>query len=143
VEAPKSYSSRPVEFVSELENLSIEADRVAKIIINERTGTIIMGKDVKISGASILHGSLTVQVETALEVSQPTALSSGGQTTVIPKVAVAVKEEKARNITLKPGATVEELVRSMMSIGSTPRDVIAILQSLKAAGAIEAELEII
>ncbi len=142
VQAPASYSLRPVEFVSEMENLTVETDRLAKIVINERTGTIAMGKEVKISPVSILHGSLTVQIETSLLVSQPPALSSG-ETAVVPQVAVAVKEEKARNISLKKGANVDELVRALMAIGSTPRDIIAILQSLKAAGALEAELEII
>jgi flagellar P-ring protein FlgI len=142
VQAPASYSLRPVEFVSEMENLTVETDRLAKIVINERTGTIAMGKEVKISPVSILHGSLTVQIETSLLVSQPPALSSG-ETAVVPQVAVGVKEEKAKNISLKKGANVDELVRALMAIGSTPRDIIAILQSLKAAGALEAELEII
>jgi flagellar P-ring protein precursor FlgI len=142
VEAPASYANRPVEFVADVENLTVEADRLARIIINERTGTIALGNDVHISAVSVLHGSLTVQVETTFEVSQPNALGTG-DTTVIPKTAVDAKEDKARNLSLKKGATVEELVRALKSIGSTPRDVIAILQSLKAAGAIEAELEVI
>ncbi len=128
--------------MGELENLAVDPDRAAKIVINERTGTIVMGKDVRIAPVAILHGGLTVEIQTSLNVSQP-APQSGGQTTVIPEVNVAAKEEKARNIVLKQGASVEELVRALMAIGSTPRDIIAILQNLKACGALEAELEVI
>lgn len=110
--------------------------------MNERTGTIVMGKDVRISPVAILHGNLTVEIQTKLNVTQPSPLSSG-QTTVTPEVNVTAKEEKARNVVLKQGASVEELVRALTAIGSTPRDIIAILQNLKAAGALEADLEVI
>jgi flagellar P-ring protein precursor FlgI len=142
ISAPTDYASRLVEFVSEMESLTVESDRLAKIVVNERTGTITMGKDVQVAAASILHGSLTVQIETSFAVSQPQPLSNG-QTQVVPQVAVGVKEEKARSLSLKNGATVEELVRALVAIGSTPRDIIAILQSLKATGSIEAEIEVI
>lgn len=142
VTVPPEFTERSVEFYSLIENLSLEVDRVAKIVINERTGTIVMGKEVRISPVSILHGNLTVEVETSYDVSQPAPLSSG-ETAVVPKVGVGVKEEKARNINLKEGASVEELVRALMAIGSTPRDIIAILQNLQAAGALNADLEVI
>ncbi len=125
-----------------MENLSVEPDRPAKVIVNERTGTIVLGKDVRIAPVAILHGNLTVEIQTSLNPSQPAPLSSG-KTVVTPEVNVATKEEKARNVVLNQGASVEELVRALMSIGSTPRDIIAILQNLKASGALEAELEII
>ena len=131
-----------MEFVAELESISIEADRLAKIVVNERTGTIVMGKDVKIAPVSILHGGLTVEIQTSLSVSQPEPLSTG-KTAVVPQVSVTAKEEKARNVVLKQGASVEELVRALVSIGSTPRDIIAILQNLRASGALEAELEVL
>jgi flagellar P-ring protein precursor FlgI len=142
LETPSSYAGRPVEFIADVEGLVVEADRVARIVISERTGTITMGKDVKIAPVSIMQGNLTVQIETSLVVSQPGPLS-GGETKVVPSIGVAVKEEKARNVSLKAGATVEDLVRALMSIGSTPRDVIAILQNLRAAGALDAVLEVI
>jgi flagellar P-ring protein precursor FlgI len=142
VNTPPDFRNRPVEFVAELENLAVEADRPAKIVINERTGTIVMGKEVRIAPVSILQGGLTVEIQTSLAVSQPEALSTG-TTAVTPDVKLTVKEEKARNIVLKQGASIEELVRAMISIGSTPRDIIAILQSLKASGALEAEVEVI
>lgn len=142
VETPPLYAQRPVEFVAELENLTVDADRPAKVVINERTGTIVMGKQVRISPVAIMQGNLTVEIQTTFAVSQPGMLSPG-TTQVVPQVGVGVKEEKARNIVLKQGATVEELVRALMAIGSTPRDVIAILQNLRSAGALEAEIEVI
>jgi flagellar P-ring protein precursor FlgI len=142
VDTPAVYKSNVVEFVGEIENLTVEADRPARIVINERTGTIVMGKDVRIAPVAIMHGALTVEIQTLLITSQPTPLSSG-QTTITPQATVTAKEEKARNIVLKEGASVEELVRALTAIGSTPRDIIAILQNLKAAGALEAELEVI
>jgi flagellar P-ring protein precursor FlgI len=141
VQIPASFRSVP-EFVAALEQLTVETDRVAKIIVNERTGTIVMGKEVKISPVAIMHGTLTVQVETTFDVSQPAPLSNGN-TQVVPKQAVDIKDEKTRNLVLKNGATIEELVKALSSIGSTSRDIIAILQNLRSAGALEGELEII
>jgi flagellar P-ring protein FlgI len=140
---PPQYEKTPTEFVSELERLTIDPDHKSRIVVNERTGTIIMGKDVHIAPVAIMQGNLTVEVQTTLNVSQPNALSSGGTTQVTPQVDVGVKEEKARDVILKDGATIEELVRALSVIGSTPRDIIAILQTLKSAGALEAELEVI
>lgn len=142
IQTPASYLKRPTEFMAAVEILSLEADRTAKVIVNERTGTIVMGKEVRIAPVAILHGNLSVEIQTTLTVSQPPPLS-GGKTEVVPQVGVAAKEERARNVVLKDGATVEELVRALTSIGSAPRDIIAILQALRAAGALEAELEII
>jgi flagellar P-ring protein precursor FlgI len=142
VAIPPAYLARPIEFMAELESVSVEADRPARVVINERTGTIVLGKDVRIAPVAILHGNLNVEIQTAFAVSQPEPLSQG-TTQVVPQTTVAVKEEKARNVVLKQGATVEELVRALAAIGSTPRDVIAILQSLHQAGALEAEVEVI
>lgn len=142
VDVPPIFKEREVEFIAEMENLIVEADRRAKIIVNERTGTIVLGKEVKISPVVILHGALSVEIQTSLVVSQPAPLSQG-KTEVIPQTAVIAKEEKAKNLVLKQGATVEELVKAVLSIGSTPRDIIAILQNLKAAGALEADIEVI
>lgn len=142
VALPPPFASRPAEFMAELELLTVEADRAARVVINERTGTITMGKEVRISPVAILHGNLTVEVQTSFAVSQPPPLSQG-TTEVVPQVGVGVKEEPARNVVLRQGATVEELVRALAAIGSTPRDMVAILQNLRAAGALEAELEVI
>jgi flagellar P-ring protein precursor FlgI len=139
---PPDYGTRVTQFISELENLTVEADWPARVVINERTGTIVLGKEVRVAPVAILHGNLSVEVQTTMQVSQPGTLAQG-TTEVVPQTNVAVKEEKARNVVLKQGATVEELVRALASIGSTPRDVIAILQNLRAAGALEAEIEVI
>ena len=142
VEIPAEFRTRPIEFMAELEVLNVEVDRAAKVIVNERTGTVVMGKQVHISPVAILQGNLNVEIKTVLDVSQPAPLSQG-TTTVTPDVSVSAKEEKTRNVVLKQGATVEELIRALTAIGSTARDVVAVLQSLRAAGALEAELEVI
>ena len=142
VQLPESFRTRQTEFVAELEDLTVEADRMAKIVVNERTGTIIMGKQVRIAPVAIMQGNLTVEIQTVKEVSQPNALSSG-TTQVVPQVNVGVKQDTAKNVVLKDGATVEELVQALTSVGSNPRDIISILQTLKSAGALEADLEVI
>lgn len=139
---PAEYAARTTEFIAELETLSVDPDRPARVVINERTGTIVLGKEVRISPVAIMHGNLNVEVQTISEVSQPLPQSKG-TTQVVQQNQVAAVEEKSRNVILKQGATVEELVRALAAIGSTPRDVIAILQSLRAAGALEAEIEVI
>ena len=142
VDVPPSYSTRTVEFISEMESLSVDADRPAKIVINERTGTIVMGKDVKITPVAIMHGGLSVEIRTKLEASQPGPLSNG-TTVVVPQTTIATQDAKAKALVLQKGATVEELVRALQAIGSTPRDVLAILQAMRAAGALDAEIEVI
>lgn len=142
VAIPKQFASRATEFIASLEGVSVESDRVARIVVNERSGTIVMGQDIQITPVAIMHGNLSVEITTSFDVSQPAPFSNG-TTEVIPRVGVGVKEEKARNVILKQGATVEELVRALGSIGATPRDVIAILQNLKVAGALAADVEII
>ncbi|MGQ9633799.1 MAG: flagellar basal body P-ring protein FlgI [Bryobacteraceae bacterium] len=142
VEIPPDWRSNPAAFVAEIENLSVETDRQARVVINERTGTIVMGKQVRIAPVAILHGNLSVEIQTSYAVAQPAPLSQG-TTEVVPQVGVGVKEEKTRNVVLQDGATVEDLVRALAAIGATARDVIAILQSLQSAGALEAELEVL
>jgi flagellar P-ring protein precursor FlgI len=101
-----------------------------------------MGKQVHIAPVAIMQGNLTVEIQTIQQVSQPNPLSAG-TTKVVPQVNVGVTQDNAKNLVLKNGATVEELVQALTSIGSTPRDIISILQNLKTAGALEAELEVI
>ena len=142
VTIPAAFSSRATEFIADLESLTVDPDRAARVVVNERTGTIVLGKDVRISPVAILHGNLSVEIQTTFAVSQP-GLASQGQTQVVPQTTVGAKEEKSRNVILNEGATVEELVRALAAIGSTPRDIIAILQNLRVAGALEAEVEVI
>ncbi len=142
VNLPTRFSGQPTEFISELEGLTVEPDRAAKVVINERTGTVILGNGVKIAPVAIMHGNLTVAIETSL-VPLPNGPYSSAPGTAVPETTVTAKEEKSRNLVLKEGATVEELVKALASIGSTTRDVIAILESLRAAGALDADLEVI
>lgn len=143
VHVPRSYQGKTVDFVATVEDIEMDADHSARIAINERTGTIVLGGDVHIAPASILQGNLSVQIQTTYAVSQPAPFSKVGQTEVVPEVNVTATQDKAKNVVLKEGATVDDLVHSLMAIGSTPRDIIAILQSLKAAGAIDAEIQIL
>jgi flagellar P-ring protein FlgI len=142
IEAPAAYAGTPVDFMAQVEGLAVETDRPSKVVVNERTGTIVMGREVRIAPVALLQGNLNVEIQTSYAVSQPNALA-GGQTAVVPQTSVTAKDEKARNVVLKEGATVDDLVRALVSIGSTARDVIAILQSLRAHGALDAELEIL
>lgn len=128
--------------LARIENLEVEVRRRAKVVVNERTGTVVLGKDVHLGAVSILHGSFSIEVTTALTVSQPNPLA-GGQTEVIPQTKVAASDAPTRNIELSEGASVEQLVTRLQAIGATARDVISILQAIKAAGALEAELEVI
>lgn len=136
------FADRATEFVAELESVRVEPDRVARIIINERTGTVVLGNDVHIRPVAIMHGNLTVEIQTHLIPVPPGPFSSApGQ--LVPETSVGARDERSRNVLLKDGATVEELVKALASIGSTTRDVIAILESLRAAGALDADLEVI
>jgi flagellar P-ring protein precursor FlgI len=139
---PAEFEKRSTEFVAELEELTIEPDNTSVIVVNERTGTIVMGKNVKIAPVAIMQGNLSVEIQTTMDVSQPAPMS-GGTTQVTPQTNVSIKQEAARNLMLKEGATVEELVRALSAIGSTPRDIISILQNLKSAGALDADLKVI
>jgi len=128
--------------LARIENLEVEVRRRAKVVVNERTGTVVLGKDVHLGAVSILHGSLSIEVTTALAVSQPNP-ATAGQTEVTPQISVNAKEAPARNIALTEGASVEQLVLRLQAIGATARDVVSILQAIKAAGALDAELEVI
>jgi flagellar P-ring protein FlgI len=142
ITVPPNYSKRIVEFMSVVENARMDTDSTARVVINEKTGTIVLGKDVRIAGVSLIHGSLSLQVGTQFNVVQPQPLSQG-QTAVVPERNISVQEQSNRTATLREGASVEEVVRALTSIGAGPRDVIAILQAIKAQGALQAELEII
>ncbi len=138
---PDNYENEPVAFLARLGAVEVETDRPARVTLNERTGTVVIGSQVRIAPVAILHGSLTVQVVTDFIVSQPAPFSSG-DTTVLPQSNLRVVEEEASQGMIAEGATVEELVQALTAIGSTPRDIIAIMQSIAAAGALEAELRV-
>jgi flagellar P-ring protein precursor FlgI len=142
ISVPADYRDRIVEFMSVIENATMEVDRPARVVINEKTGTIVLGKEVKIAEVSIIHGSLSLQVGTVFNVSQPLPFSRG-KTEIVPETDISVQEDKGQTVQLHEGASVEEIVRALNTIGASPRDVIAILQAIKAQGALQAELEII
>jgi flagellar P-ring protein precursor FlgI len=142
VEVPSSWPGGVVDFVARLESVDVTPDAVAKIILDERTGTIVMGEKVRISTVAISHGNLSIQVREQPFVSQPQPLS-GGQTVVVPDTQITVEEEQRRLFVIEGGATIGELARALNAIGVTPRDLIAIFQAIKAAGALHAALEII
>jgi len=142
VDTPPGWRPRMAEFIAAVGELRVEVDVPARVVVNERTGTIVIGKDVRIAPVAILHGNLAVEIQTQLQVSQPGPLSQG-KTEVVPEVTVTAKEAPTRNVVLKQGATVEELVRALTAVGSSARDIISILQKLKVAGALDAELEVI
>jgi flagellar P-ring protein FlgI len=115
----------------------------AKVVVNERTGTVVMGGNVTITPCAILHGNLSIQVTTQFEVSQPPPFSNSGETKVVPQTQVQAQESPLQILQLKEGATVDELIRGLQTMGVTARDVVSILQSIKAAGALNAELEVL
>ncbi len=142
VAVPADYRSREADFIALLENIQVEGRTSNRVVINERTGTIVMGSDVTLSPATILHGALVVEIQTNYNVSQPQPFSAG-QTQVTPEVSVKAHEERPKPVTLSKGATVEQLAKALTSIGATARDIIAILQGLRAASALDAEIEVI
>jgi flagellar P-ring protein FlgI len=142
VDVPAQYQAAVPDLVARLEPLPIALDSVAKVVINERTGTVVLGGDVRIGPAAVAHGTLAVRISTQLNVSQPAPLSQG-QTTVTPQVGVNVDEGDSRLLTLDVGTTLADVVKALNTLGATPRDIIAIMQSLKAAGALRAELVVL
>ncbi len=128
--------------ISRVQSLSVPIQPRAKVVMNERTGTIVMGGDVKLTAVSVIHGNLSIQVVTVPLVSQP-APFSGGSTTTAQQTTLSVKDAPAQSIQLEEGANVETLIKGLHSIGATSRDVIGILQAIQAAGGLQAELEVI
>jgi flagellar P-ring protein precursor FlgI len=128
--------------MAKIENLSVIVHRRARVIVNERTGTVVMGQDVRLGAVSILHGGFSVQITTELQVSQPEPLSQG-KTAVVGQQDVQAKEAPVRRVEITEGAKVEQLVNGLQNMGATARDVISILQAIKAAGALDADLEVI
>ena len=131
------------ELLSRVEGVEVTLSPKAKVVVNERTGTVVIGGNVVLQPASILHGGLAVNIVSTFEVSQPSALSSGGTTKVVQQTQIEAKDKPVNRIDLKSGSTVEDLVRSLQMIGATARDVISILQAMKSAGAVEAEIEVL
>src|SRR6202162_1962150 len=128
--------------LARIENLVVSVHRRARVVVNERTGTIVMGKDVRLGAVSILHGGFSVEISSEYSVSQPAPLSSG-TTEVVDTTEVQAKDNPARRLEIGEGASIDDLVSGLQNMGATARDVISILQAIKAAGALDADLEVI
>jgi flagellar P-ring protein precursor FlgI len=143
VRAPADPAQR-VAFVSVLENLEVDpGDAPARVIINSRTGTVVIGDHVRVSAAAVSHGSLTVTIKEELRVSQPTEFSKGGETVVVPESAIDVQQKASRMFLFEPGVSLDEIVRAVNQVGAAPGDLVAILEALQQAGALRAQLIVI
>jgi flagellar P-ring protein precursor FlgI len=140
VRVPDGNEASPVDFIARLEALELQADAPARIIINERTGTIVASSRIGISSCAVSHGNLTITVASTLDVSQPQPFAQGGKPVVTPSTQTAVNEEKGTLIALPEMPTVEKVAASLNALGVTPRDMMSIFQAMKQAGALQAEL---
>jgi flagellar P-ring protein FlgI len=143
---PPPFQGRVVEYIASIEGLDVSVDASAKVVVNERTGTVVLGEHVRISTCAISHGNLTISVKNTLNVSQPSAPligSAAGQTTVTPDVQTEIREQESRLIVVDETVTLGEVVRALNAVGVTPRDLVAILSALRASGSLQANLEII
>ena len=138
---PPPYRANVVALLTEIEQLQVEPDQAAKIVIDERSGIIVMGRDVRVSMVAVAQGNLTVTVTESPQVSQPGPFSRG-VTTVVPRTRVGVQEDGKRLATIKDGVSLQQLVDGLNALGIGPRDMIQILQAVKAAGALQAEIEV-
>ena len=138
---PPDMIGNPVRFISMVENLDVKPDILARIVVDEKTGTIVIGENVRISTVAISHGNLSVQIKEEENVSQPLPLARG-ETVVTPETTMRVEEEKGRFYVVDGGITIKELVKALNATGISTRDIITILQTIKASGALHAELEV-
>jgi len=142
LQIPKEYLGRAVELVARLENLNVQLQPRARVVVNERTGTVILGAEVRIGAVSIVQGGLSIVVSSKPLVSQPAPLSQGKTVTAAKKDVTAV-EEKPKTINVEPGVSVGKLAEMLNGMGVSPRDMVAILQAIKESGALQAELRIL
>lgn len=139
---PAAYGGRVAQLLSEIEQLAVEPDTTARILIDERSGIIVMGDNVRISRVAVAQGNLTVRVSETPQVSQPNPLADG-RTVEVPRTNIEVDTQSAnRMVALEPGVTLRDLVDGLNALGVGPRDLIGILQAIKAAGALQAEIEV-
>jgi flagellar P-ring protein FlgI len=138
---PKKYPQNLVAVLTEIEQLQVEPDLAAKIIIDERSGVIVIGRDVRVSTVAVAQGNLTVTISESPQVSQPAPFSRG-RTTVVPRSRVGVREDGKKLALVKEGVSLQQIVDGLNALGIGPRDLITILQAIKAAGAIQADIEV-
>ncbi|MGE0675770.1 flagellar basal body P-ring protein FlgI [Pseudolabrys sp.] len=142
IRIPQQYQGNVVALLTEIEQLQVEPDQPAKIVIDERSGIIVLGRDVRVSMVAVAQGNLTVTISETPQVSQPLPFSRGGQTTVVPRTRIGVQEDGKKLAVVKDGVSLQQLVDGLNALGIGPRDMIAILQAIKASGAIQADIEV-
>ena len=144
LDVPKTYKNELVELLTDIEQLQVLPDQIAKVIIDEQSGIIVMGENVRISTVAIAQGNLTIRITESQQVSQPTPFSNTGTTTTVDRTAVEVDEGEDRKFAVLPnGVTLQELVNGLNALGIGPRDMITILQAIKASGAMQADIEVL
>ena len=142
IRIPENMKDDPVKFLSIVENLDIRPDNQAKIVVDEKTGTVVIGENVRVATVVISHGNISIQIKEDARVSQPMPFGRG-ETVVTPDTQIKVQEDRGKFYLLESGVTIRELVNALNAIGIATRDVITILQTIKASGALHAELEVI
>lgn len=143
LKVPPGYQAGLVNLLTDVEQLRITPDQFARVVIDEKSGVIVMGRDVRISTVAIAQGNLTIRITETPQVSQPQAFAQQGNTVVVPRTDIQVDEESGNQLAVLPeGVSLQDLVASLNALGVGPRDIINILQSIKAAGALQAEIEV-
>ena len=142
ITVPQNYQGNVVKLLTDVEQLMVEPDQPAKVVIDERSGVIVMGRDVRVSTVAVAQGNLTVTVTEAPEVSQANPFAQGGATVAVPRTGIRVEESQSKLAVMRNGVTLQQLVDGLNALGLGPRDLIAILQAIKAAGALQAEIEV-
>lgn len=143
VTLPQNWRGNAVEFLTKIEQLTLVPDTVAKIVIDDQDGVIVMGENVRISTIAVTHGNITIKVTETPQVSQPNPFTQVTQATTVERSDINIKEENGGFVVLKEGVTLQELVKALNSIGATPKDLISILRTIKASGALQADIEVI
>lgn len=143
VQLPETYRGNVVNLLTDIEQLRIEPDQVARVVIDDNAGIIVMGENVRVSTVAIAQGNLTIRVTETPQVSQPTPFSESGRTVVVPRTDIDVDQNGERKLgVVRGGVTLQELVNGLNALGIGPRDLMSILQAIKAAGALQADLEV-
>ena len=143
LKVPPSYPGGPVALLTDVEQLRVRPDQVAKVVIDEQSGVIVMGENVRISTVAIAQGNLTIHITESKQVSQPNAFSTTGTTTTVDRTSINIDEGKDRKLAVLPtGVSLQSLVNGLNALGVGPRDMITILQTIKAAGALQADIEV-
>jgi flagellar P-ring protein precursor FlgI len=140
---PPNYRGNTVALLTDIEQLRVQPDQMARVVVDERSGVIVMGESVRISTVAIAQGNLTIRITETPQVSQPAPFSNTGATAVVPRTDISVDESKEQRLAvLAEGVSLQELVNGLNTLGIGPRDLITILQAIKAAGALQAEIQV-